>query len=820
MEWGTLKQAASRWRRERCSARRRLLTGGERLETRRVFADFGDAPAPYPTLLANNGASHEVVPGLFLGFQVDNEPDGVPSDFADTAFDDDGISFPQDFFAGAAVPIVALASAPGKLSAWFDWNADGDWNDPGEAAFVGTSIPQGESTLNVNVPGTVVRGTGFASRFRFSSQAVLAPTGPANDGEVEDYFILEVLSRPELRGRKFNDLDRDHQHDAGEPYVNGWLIEAVDALGQIVATATTADVDLDGNGTIDIETERGVWQIFDLVRQDVTIREAARPAHIRSAPDFTASMSGINVFPASGSSAVGFAALSYNAATNQIVFQLDYASMEGAVQAVSLREGTITQNGSLVANLLAAAGASIGAAGPLSGQITLDNTSLAKLFAGQLYVEVVTDTFPGFGEIRGQLLPGRDYNLSIGLGTQLFGLDFGGYTSETQNMVYQGTQGQVVLFLPDANSLTLPLVGSSTFKLYVASDGSAGDFDRDNRNEAALELSSLALRGHASLGQVDIELLAGSTSTGLAEERVNTVPTLLDLPPFATTGSVDQQLSFHVLVTITNRFAPPVTLRSATPITVSGVATSFPMAIGEVLSGTGVVDFVDLNGLPTGVRLTSASLTPSPQRPWQNPGQPLDIDNSGGVEPLDALLIVNELNNPRYSNRNLLPRPIGASTFNFPYLDADGSNGVEPLDALLIINRLNGATGEGEFAKGRSELPSIDGPTADRPSPAAIVASTSGSLRSLGSLADTAFASLAVASSPPATVVPAAVAPPSGTLTPVSGAVAAAATIAAPNPADAATIDSILETLAEPEILTEPETLAEPETLTEPDMLA
>lgn len=786
MEWGTLKRAASRLRGERRAAqRRRLSTGGERLETRRVFADFGDAPAPYPTLLANNGASHEVIPGLFLGFQVDNEPDGVPSDFADTAFDDDGISFPQDFFAGAAVPIVALASAPGKLSAWFDWNADGDWNDPGEAAFVGTSIPQGESTLNVNVPGTAVRGTGFASRFRFSSQAVLAPTGPASDGEVEDYFILEVLSRPELRGRKFNDLDRDHERDPGEPYINGWLIEAVDAFGQVVATATTADIDLDGNGAIDIETERGVWQIFDLVRQEVTIREAARPAHIRSAPDFTAQMSGINVFPASGSSAVGFAAMSYNAATNQIAFQLDYASMEGAVQAVSLREGTITQNGSLVANLLAAAGASVGAAGPLSGQITLDNTSLAKLFAGQLYVEVVTDTFPGSGEIRGQLLPGRDYNLSIGLGTQLFGLDFGGYTSETQNTVYQGTQGQVGLVLPNSSSLTLQLVGSSTFKLSVASDGSAGDFDRDNRNEAALELGALALRGYASLGRVDIELLPGSTSTGLAEERVNAAPTLLDLPPFTATGSVDQQLSFQVLVTITNRSAPTVTMRSATPITVSGVATNFPMAIGEVLSGTGAIDFVDLNGLPTGVRLTSVSLTPSPQRPWQNPGQPLDVDNSGGVEPLDALLIINELNNPQYSNRNVLPRPIDASISNFPYFDSNGTNGIEPLDALLIINRLNGATGEGEFAmEGQNEPPASDRPATAWQTPAVIAASTSGWL---GALADMPVASLAVASVPTTAAVPAAVVPASATVA------------AAPRyRVDAATVDAILETLIEP----------------------
>jgi len=42
--------------------------------------DFGDAPEPaYPTLLANNGARHVLLPGVFLGFAADAEPDGQPT---------------------------------------------------------------------------------------------------------------------------------------------------------------------------------------------------------------------------------------------------------------------------------------------------------------------------------------------------------------------------------------------------------------------------------------------------------------------------------------------------------------------------------------------------------------------------------------------------------------------------------------------------------------------------------------------------------------------------------------------------------------------
>jgi hypothetical protein len=39
--------------------------------------DWGDAPDPsFPTLGANNGAQHVIVPGIFLGTYVDAENDG------------------------------------------------------------------------------------------------------------------------------------------------------------------------------------------------------------------------------------------------------------------------------------------------------------------------------------------------------------------------------------------------------------------------------------------------------------------------------------------------------------------------------------------------------------------------------------------------------------------------------------------------------------------------------------------------------------------------------------------------------------------------
>ncbi|MFM7074134.1 MAG: dockerin type I domain-containing protein, partial [Planctomycetota bacterium] len=78
----------------------------------------------------------------------------------------------------------------------------------------------------------------------------------------------------------------------------------------------------------------------------------------------------------------------------------------------------------------------------------------------------------------------------------------------------------------------------------------------------------------------------------------------------------------------------------------------------------------------------------------------LDVDNNGGIEPFDALLVINELNNPRFANGNALPRPVNTALTTFPFFDSNGNNTVDPQDALLIINRLNGIGSSGELGEG------------------------------------------------------------------------------------------------------------------------
>ena len=82
---------------------------------------------------------------------------------------------------------------------------------------------------------------------------------------------------------------------------------------------------------------------------------------------------------------------------------------------------------------------------------------------------------------------------------------------------------------------------------------------------------------------------------------------------------------------------------------------------------------------------------------WQNPANPRDVDNSGFVVPLDVLIIINELNNPKFRDTNgrlPLPPPEGSPP---PYFDVNGDAHVTALDVLIVINFLNTqSVGEGE----------------------------------------------------------------------------------------------------------------------------
>jgi Tol biopolymer transport system component len=156
--------------------------------------DFGDAPDSYRTLLASNGARHVLSNGLHLGVGVDADAEGQPGVEASDDAGDDGVTFTSVLRPGqTATVLVSASQAGGKLQAFLDFNADGDFSDPGEKIFDSVPLTAGDNELRFAVPADAVSATTYA-RFRISSVGGLSSFGPADDGEVEDYRVAIGLT--------------------------------------------------------------------------------------------------------------------------------------------------------------------------------------------------------------------------------------------------------------------------------------------------------------------------------------------------------------------------------------------------------------------------------------------------------------------------------------------------------------------------------------------------------------------------------------------------------------------------------------------------
>jgi hypothetical protein len=171
--------------------------------TVRVFPllDFGDARlvapgAGYPVTRAENGARHRNGAVWHMGTFFDREPNGVHSalaegdDLAGAPDDEDGVTLPTPMLAGRTYNVMVNVPVAGFLDAFFDFNNNGNWVDPGERVTPpgGLLIGPGVIAVPVTVPLAAATGSPHA-RFRFSDVGGLAPTGFHPVGEVEDYQV-------------------------------------------------------------------------------------------------------------------------------------------------------------------------------------------------------------------------------------------------------------------------------------------------------------------------------------------------------------------------------------------------------------------------------------------------------------------------------------------------------------------------------------------------------------------------------------------------------------------------------------------------------
>ena len=235
--------------------------------------DYGDAPdaasgtarGDYETRAIDAGPRHLFVPGMpHLGACVDADPGvfqntdataddagaAVGSTFGTCAVagdDEDGATFADLLLVpgtGSSVDVeAATGAADCTLNAWIDWDRSGIFGDRmDEQIAADLTLGAGSSqSLPLAVPVDAVPGFA-AARFRCSTAPGLTPTGPAPDGEVEDYILriegTDLGDAPDTYPTFLSSGGPVHDVDPAFPLHLGLCVDTEgDAAGVLDATA-------------------------------------------------------------------------------------------------------------------------------------------------------------------------------------------------------------------------------------------------------------------------------------------------------------------------------------------------------------------------------------------------------------------------------------------------------------------------------------------------------------------------------------------------------------------------------------------------------
>ncbi len=261
--------------------------------------DFGDAPdtaggtsvGDYQTTSADNGPSHELVSGLHLGASVDGD-DGTlqnstaNADDVDAALpdDEDGVLSHVDLLGtvGATPTITLLATnttgTAATLSGWIDYNQDGVFDNATERALAAIATGTTDARFTLTFPTIPIGSTGTTyTRFRLSTDSAAEnSTGPADDGEVEDYAF--TITNPSV-----TPVDNSKSRTIASATNGGPALGTGARFGSDVVRLG----DLDGDGVEDIAVgargdstggyTRGAVNVL-LLNSDGTVKSSTRIA--------------------------------------------------------------------------------------------------------------------------------------------------------------------------------------------------------------------------------------------------------------------------------------------------------------------------------------------------------------------------------------------------------------------------------------------------------------------------------------------------------------------------------------------------------------
>lgn len=139
-------------------------------------------------------------------------------------------------------------------------------------------------------------------------------------------------------------------------------------------------------------------------------------------------------------------------------------------------------------------------------------------------------------------------------------------------------------------------------------------------------------------------------------------------------------LTIQLVASQPEQLLVPATIR----IPAGLMSASFPV--------TAIDDFVPqgrrivrINATGDGVIAAAVDIAISDNDPafWTNPVSPFDVNNNGDTDPLDVLIIINEIN--LNGTRSLNP----SLDRSLPFVDVNRNGQIDPLDVLAVINEIN-----------------------------------------------------------------------------------------------------------------------------------
>jgi hypothetical protein len=628
--------------------------------------DFGDAPdPPYATTLTSNGARHVVVPNIQLGATNSAELDGGIS-AGDVS--DDGVSFQNVVAVGGRIPVRIVASTEGFIDAWIDIDGTAGF---GSADRVMQSVPvvRGENNLMIEIPANAQLGDTW-SRFRFSTAGGLAPTGRANDGEVEDHPVNVVFVESPTAGDDSYEVNEDEQLvvNVADSVLGNDQNPAAGSLTAVLLQApANGTVELNADGSFTYQPDPDFFGTDTFTYQARTEILGSSPAtvtiEVLSQPDP----------PVAGDDNV--------TTPEDTPVSIDLVANDndpdGALVRSSVTVVTQPQHGSVSVdeNGLALYTPDMDFFGIDTFQYTVDDAEGATSAPATVTITVTSVNDPPIAnadQLRVRQgtpvtfdLMANDVDVDGTLNRQSVVI-----TSSPKSGTVRFTSGGQIIFTPDPTFL-----GVDTFRYTV----------RDNlgaTSNVAVVTVTVSGENFAPIAVDDV------ASTGRGQE--------VSIDVLANDSDADGTLVAGSVAVTT---APT---NGAATVNLDGTVDYLPNAgfVGTDQFRYTVRDDANAVSNIATVVITVADLGP----PWQNQANVLDVNNDTFVSPLDALLIINEIN--ANGSRPLTPPPSSVGPIQPPpFLDVNGDLFLSPLDALLVINALNSpGSAEGEFVPSTSDV--------------------------------------------------------------------------------------------------------------------